>query len=143
MTLTCEGDKGGYRPGTITFAAKKGKSLDIDKIRESITATRLSGGTSMRVEWFEVTVTGQVETGANLVLKSAGSGHQFILGEEKTAAGKAKELREALERGARVTSVTGRVPGWTGGFPKVLKALALTPEADRMKLLVTSFEVAK
>ena len=140
MTLTCEGEKGGYRPGTITFAAKKGKSLDIDKIRESITATRLSGGTGMRVEWLEVTVTGQVETGANLVLKSAGSGHQFVLGD---AAGKAKELREALERGAKVTSVSGRVPGWTGPFPKVLKALAITPEADRMKLLVTSFEIAK
>src|SRR5438105_329586 len=87
MTLTCEGEKGAYRLGTITFAAKKGKSLDLDKIRETINATRLSGGTSMRVEWFEVTVTGQVEKGANLTLKSSGSSHQFVLDEAPTAKG--------------------------------------------------------
>src|SRR5688572_21142102 len=132
MNLTCEGEKGSYRLGTITFSAKKGKSFDIDKIRESIAATRLSGGTSMRVEWFEVTVTGAVENGANLVLKSSGSGHQFALGEEKTAPGMEKKLRDAIERGEKVTSVTGRVPGWTGVFPKVLPALAKTPDAERM-----------
>ena len=46
VQLFCEPGKGSYRPGTITFIAKKGHSIDLEKIRESITATRLSGGNS-------------------------------------------------------------------------------------------------
>ena len=33
VTITCETDKGDYRPGTITFHAKKGKAIDLEKLR--------------------------------------------------------------------------------------------------------------
>ena len=61
IILTCEEGKGSYRPGLITFEPKKDRSLDLDKILESLTATRLSGGTSMGVDYFEITILGAVE----------------------------------------------------------------------------------
>src|SRR5260370_42063827 len=89
MTLTCEGDKGSYRPGLITFQAKKGKSIDIDKIRESISATRLGGGTNMRVDYLEITATGTVKLDdKGAILAVAGSGQQFALAEDSSAKGK-------------------------------------------------------
>src|SRR5712691_10697440 len=82
VTLTCEPGKGGYRPGLITFYPKKGKSLDLDKMRESITATRLSGKTSMGVVYLEITATGELsDDKQGPVLKVAGTGQQFVLGD--------------------------------------------------------------
>ena len=63
VTLTCADGKEGYRPGLITFHAKKGKSIDLTKIRESIAATRLSDGTAMSVDYLEITALGAVEAG--------------------------------------------------------------------------------
>jgi hypothetical protein len=144
MTLSCEGDKGSYRPGVITFFAKKGKSLDLDKIRESITATRLSGGTSMSVVYLEITALGDVVLGPkDNVLNVAGTGQQFVLGEDPSAKGILEKLGEATRRGDKIASVTGRVPGWSGVFPKVLRALAASSSQGRPQLLVTGFEVAK
>ena len=34
-----------YDQGTVTFRARSGKLIDLDKLHESIWATRLSGGT--------------------------------------------------------------------------------------------------
>src|SRR5437016_5436370 len=97
VTLTCEPGQGGYRPGTITFHAKKGKSIDLDKIRESITATRLSGGTNMGMEYLEITATGVVEAnGKELVFKVSGTDQQFVLAEPPSAKGTLERLREAL-----------------------------------------------
>jgi len=143
MTLTCEGS-GRYRPGLITFYAKKGKSLDIDKIRESITATRLSGGTNMGVDYFEITAIGDiVRSDKETLLKVLGGTQQFILGEDPSARGALQKLREAVERGENVANVTGRLSGWTGTFPKVLRALAATSNEGRSQLLVTGFAVSK
>src|SRR6516162_6304189 len=85
MTLTCEGS-GRYRPGVITFYAKKGKPFDIDKIRESITATRLSGGTRMGVDSFEVTAMGEFKLQGNqgVLLRVPGIEQTFSLGEDKS-----------------------------------------------------------
>ena len=60
VQLVMEDAAGNYKPGTITFRAKDGKSINLDQIRESIKATRLSGGTSMRVTHLEVTALGDV-----------------------------------------------------------------------------------
>ena len=60
MTLVCETESGNYRPGTITFFPKPGKSLDLRKMEESLRATRLSGGTSMSVTYLDITVLGEV-----------------------------------------------------------------------------------
>jgi hypothetical protein len=136
--------KGGYQLGTIEFAAKKGKSIDLDKIHESITATRLSGGTNMRTDYLEITAQGKViERDKELVLKVSGTGQEFVLSEEPLAKGSLQRLREAVARGDKVSTVTGRVPGWTGRFPAVLAAWAKAPEAQKRKLTVVDFEVEK
>ena len=142
VILTGDAGKGGYRPGRITFAAKAGKSIDLEKVRESIAATRLSGGTSMRVDWLEITARGAVSGGPELRLKVSGSGQEFVLGEEPGAKGVLQKLREAQARGMPIASVSGRVQGWNGRFPDVLKALAPNATAGRNPtLLVTNFEV--
>jgi hypothetical protein len=136
--------KGDYQIGTIEFAAKKGKSLDVDKIDESIAATRLSGGTNMRMDYLEITAKGKViERDKELVLKVSGTGQEFSLGEEPTAKGGLERLREALARGEKVSSVRGRVQGWTGRFPVVLKAWAKAPDTQMRTLTVVDFEIEK
>jgi hypothetical protein len=146
VTLTEDPNaEGNYRPGKIAFQARKGKSIDLEKLRESIAATRLSGGTSMRVDWLEITALGEVvAAGPELRLKVSGTGQELVLGEEPAAREVWQRLREAQARGARITSVTGKVQGWNGKFPDVLRALA--PDAPGGQkpplLLVTGFEVA-
>jgi hypothetical protein len=145
MKLTIpKGQKGDYQLGTIEFTAKKGKSIDLDKMAESIAATRLSGGTGMSMDFLEITARGQViERDKELVLKVSGTGQELVLGEEPDAKGGLQRLREAVARGDKVSTVTGRVPGWTGGFPRVLAAWAKAPDAQKRKLAVVDFEVEK
>jgi hypothetical protein len=139
VTLFCEPGKESYRPGVITFHAKKGKSIDLDKIHESLVATRLSGGTSMRVDYLEITVRGTVVGNAEKgwSLRVSGSDEEFVLAESPTAKAEQKRLLEALSA-KTVTTVIGRIPGWDGRFPDVLRALAKTPKTRT--LLVTGFE---
>ncbi len=141
VTLFCEPGKASYRPGVITFHAKKGKSIDLDKVYNSLVATRLSGGTNMRVDYLEITVRGTVAGNADkgLILRVGGSGEEFVLAQAPTAKDAMKQLLETFSGGAKtVTAVSGRLPGWDGRFPDVLKALAKTPKART--LLVTGFE---
>jgi hypothetical protein len=138
------GQTGGYQLGTIDFAAKKGKSLDLDKIAESIAATRLSGGTSMRMDYLEITAQGEViERDKELVLKLSSTGQELVLSEEPTAKGGLQRLREAVARGDKVSAIAGRVPGWNGGFPAVLAAWAKAPDTQKRKLTVVDFKVEK
>jgi hypothetical protein len=142
VTLTCADGKDSYRPGLITFHAKHGKSIDLTKIRESIAATRLSDGTAMSVEYLEITALGAVEANdKELLLTVSLSEQQFTLVEAPTAKGMAQKLRDAIGRGEKVTGVTGRVQGWNGRFPEVLRSLAKAPAIQT--LLVIDFEVAK
>jgi hypothetical protein len=144
VALFCEPAKDKYLPGTISFHARKGKSIDLEKMRESIAATRLSGGTNMRVDRLEITATGEVSAGAkDVVLKVSGTGQELVLGENPNAKDEFQRLRQALAKGAKVTGVTGHVQGWNGRFPDVLKALAPDPAMGRKPtvLLVTDFEV--
>jgi len=140
VKLYCEPGKGSYRPGTITFLAKKGASVDLDKIRESITATRLSGGTNMSVDYLEITATGQIQAGEKEVLLKGKDGPVFVLLDGPKAKDIVQKLRAA---GDKVTSVTGQVQGWNGRFPVMLQALAKTSGQERLRLLVTGFETAK
>jgi len=136
--------KGGYQLGTIEFAAKKGKSIDLDKIHQSITATRLSGGTSMGMDYLEITARGEViKRDKELVLKVSGTGQELLLSEEPTAKEGLQRLREAVARGEKVSTVTGRVPGWSGRFPEVLRAWAKASDTQKRKLGVIDFEVEK
>src|ERR1019366_1788229 len=107
MTLTCEGDKSAYRPGMITFQAKKGRSIDLDKMRESITASRLSGGTSMKMEYLEITAIGDVQFGdKEAIFTVAGTNQKFVLGEDPSAKGALQKLRDAQARGEKIANVT-------------------------------------
>ena len=138
------GPTGNYQLGTIEFTPKKGRSIDLDMICESITATRLSGGTNMSVDYLEITAKGEViERGKELVIKLSGTGQDLVLSEGPTAKGALKRLREAVARGDKVSTVTGRVPGWTGRFPDVLPAWAKAPDSQKRKLAVLDFEVEK
>jgi hypothetical protein len=142
VTLTCAEGKESYRPGLITFPAKQGKSIDLAKIHESLTATRLSGGTAMSVEHLEITALGAVVAREKeLLLTVSGSGQQFTLVEAPTAKGMAEKLREAVARGDKVIGITGRVQGWTGRFPDVLRKLAEAPAIQTLHVI--DFEVAK
>ena len=136
--------KGDYQLGTIGFAARKGKSIDLDKIHESITATRLSGGTNMSMDFLELTARGAViERGRELVLKVSGTGQELLLCEEPTAKDGLTRLREAVARGDKISTVTGRVPLWSGRFPAVVKAWAKASDTQKRTLLVVDFEIEK
>ena len=103
--------------GEVTFKAKRGRLVDLDKLHESIWATRLSGGTGMALNWLDVTAVGEVVVEKErLVLKED---------DKKTFA----RLREAAERGQQTVSVTGRVEDWSGHFPPFLKTLPKRPRA--------------
>jgi hypothetical protein len=144
VTLTCDTDKGSYRPGTITFYAKKGKSIDLDQVRESIAATRLSGGTNMGMEYLEITATGNVAiSDRDLILDVSGTGQQFFLEESASAKGALQRLRDAVAKGEKVNTVVGRLPGWSGKFPAALGGLAKTRPDARAVLIVTDFELVK
>src|SRR6516164_3689319 len=144
MILVPIGLKRSYQLGTIEFFAKKGKSIDLDKLDESIAATRLSGNTNMSIDYLEITAKGKViERDKELVLKVSGTGQEFVLSEEPTATDGLQRLREAVARGNKVSTVTGRVPGWSGRFPVVLRAWANAPDTQKWKLAVVDFEVEK
>ena len=134
------------KSGTITFRAKKGRLVDLDKLHESIWATRLSGDTGMALNWIDVTAVGKVVVEKKrTVLKVKGSDATFVLKEAPGAkAGKGGKaplarLREVLARGGRVVSVTGRLEGWEGHFPPFLNALPKKPRV----ILVKEFRTAK
>jgi hypothetical protein len=118
--------------GEITFRAKKGRLVDLDKLHESIWATRLSGGTGMGMNWLDVTAVGEVVVEKERVaLKVQGSDQLFVLkeGDNKVFA----RLRDAAERGEKTVSVTGRVEDWRGHFPPFLKTLPKKPRAIAVK----------
>jgi hypothetical protein len=124
--------------GEVTFKAKRGRLVDLDKLHESIWATRLSGGTGMALNWLDVTAVGQVAVEMKrIVLKVKGYEDPFVLkgGDKKTFA----RLREAAERGQQTVSVTGRVEGWSGHFPPFLKTLPKKPR----EIIVREFESVK
>jgi hypothetical protein len=147
MLYTCEPGKGSYRPGVITFFPRPGKSLDLHKMEESIRATRLSGGTAMEVTYLEITATGAVALDGQAALFTvSGTPQQFVLKDAPAKDGAKtalQRLRDAAAAGEKIVSVTGRVEGWSGRFPAVLKALAARPPDAPVVLVVTDFEVGK
>ena len=130
--------------GLITFQAKKGGLVDLDKLHESIWATRLSGGTGMGTNWLDVTAVGEVVVQKDrVVLKVTGTDGIFVLQDvSKSKPGDKSplsRLRESAQDGQKQVSVTGRVDGWKGHFPPFLKTLPKKPRV----ILVQEFEVVK
>jgi hypothetical protein len=131
------------KKGEISFQAKKGRLVSLDKLHESIWATRLSGNTGMAMNWIDVTAVGEVvQQKDRIVLKVAGSNDVFVLKEDPGAKSGEKtvfaRLREAARRGQKKMSVTGRVEGWKGHFPPFLKTLPKKPRV----ILVKEFQEA-
>jgi len=137
--LTHTGD---YDQGTVTFKAKKGRLVSLDKLHESLWATRLSGGTKSGLVSFEVTAVGKVVSKRKeIVLTVTGSKEHFVLAEDPKDERKAvfEKMREAIGSDKRVFSVTGRLDGWSGRWPTVLRKLPPKPR----RILVTGFETVK
>ena len=152
---------GKYRNGTITFAAAKGKSIDLQKIQKSLQATRLHTGTRSGVNYRDITVEGDVVVvDRETLVKATGTEQRFLLGDDPKAKPKEVEktpyqrLTEALAKGKKIANVTGRVQGWSGRWPEVLRELAEKTENDakesgkaatnhRTLLVVQEFEIAK
>lgn len=141
-----------YRKATIHFAAKKGKSIDLKDLEANLRATRLGKGTRSGVGFLEITVVGElVGSEKETALKVAGTQQQFVLGDDPKAKpqdGKKtpyQRLQEAAKKGEKIVSVTGRVQGWDGVWPTVLKDLSKEPAQGerRTVLVVTDFELAK
>ena len=131
-----------YDQGTISFRARKGRLVSLDKLHESIWATRLSGGTRSGVICLDVTAEGVVvESEDGIILTVNGTDRQFVLVEDvKAKPVDAKEsllaeLREVLSEGQATVSVSGYVDGWVGRWPDVLRQ----PPARRPRLMVTGF----
>ncbi len=130
-----------YDQGTIAFRARKSKLIDLDKLHESVWATRLSGGTRSGLVSLEVTAVGRVEaTKEAVVLRVAGSDSQFVLVEspdEKHAA-VLGELQADIGSDSLV-HVTGRIDNYVGRWPEVLRDRPTKPR----RILVTSFQLEK
>jgi hypothetical protein len=124
--------RGKYDHGTVTFKARKGKLIDLDKLHESVWATRLSGGTSSGLVRLDVTVVGKVVAdGKRLVLEMPGSKKTFVLSASNLRAGSKEQiafqkLREAMGSGETV-SVTGQIQGWRGRWPQILSRRPRSP----------------
>ncbi len=135
-------EKEKYDIGSITFRAKKGRLIDLDKMHESIWATRLSGRTRSGLVSLEVTVVGQVTAGEKeTTLKVTDSNAYFVLEKnpEDDHKDKFDKLRAAVSGGVKVVSVTGRIADYAGRWPGVL---AKKPAKPR-RILVTSFKTAR
>jgi hypothetical protein len=127
-----------YDVGTVAFRAKPGKLIDLDRLHESVWATRLSQGTSSGLVGLDVTAVGEVTRGEKAVLKVAGTDAEFVLARHPEQGHRAAfdQLKMALDRGEKVLSVSGKIDGWSGRWPGVLSKLPGKPR----KILVTSVQ---
>jgi hypothetical protein len=135
--------KNRYDSATVTFRAKQGKLIDLQKMHESIWATRLSGGTRSGVICLEVTVEGTVsQSGDKTFLQIDGTDQRFVLVSDVRAkpegakAGAFKAVIQAVDDGQMNVSITGFVDGWVGRWPGVLAR----PAAKQPQLMVTGFQ---
>jgi hypothetical protein len=153
MKYEVEPGTGRYRNGTITFVARKGASINLEKILQSLKATRLFKGTRSGVNFLDITAEGEVVVvDKETLLKVSGTGEQFRLGDDPKVKRKEGEktpfqrLQQTLARGEKIASVTGRVQGWSGRWPDVLRQLAGKEKPADQKpalLMVTDFQTVK
>jgi hypothetical protein len=135
-------ESGRYDTGEVKFRAKNGKLIDLDRLYESVWATRLSQGTRSGVVHLEVTAVGTVVIqGDSLFLRVEGYAEPpFVLMRDPEDKEKnvLAEVRAALENGKTSQEITGRVEGWTGRWPTVLSQDQPKPR----RLIVTAFQTA-
>jgi hypothetical protein len=144
VELIPDAEEGKYRPGRVLFKAKTGQSINLGQIQQAITATRLSGQTNMRVDYLEITVQGSLRLQDHEPrLRVSGADQEFDLAADDRDL--EKRLMEAAEAEATV-NVVGRVDGWNGRFPVVLRTLAKRYGTDGktpILLVISSLEDAE
>ena len=129
-----------YDQGTITFRARKGRLIDLDKWHESIWATRLSGGTSSGLVRLDVTAIGQIiPSEGQTLLKVSGSDAEFVLlkhaeTDDVAAFGPSQDVPAISRNKVRVT---GQIDNYKGRWPNVLRQ----PPTKPRRILVTSLEM--
>ena len=128
-----------YDQATVTFRARKGKLIDLDKLHESIWATRLSGGTRSGIVGLEVTTVGRiVRNSGETVLRVSDSNAEFVLqkhSEDKHA--KAFGSLQTLSADGHLVRVTGLIDNYVGRWPALLKKQPANPR----RILVTKVQV--
>ena len=131
-----------YTHGTIKFQAKKGRLIDLDKLHESVWATRLSRGTRSGLVTLEVTAVGSISVASKQPrLDIAGTKAFFLLQKGKSKQGRAtfeRMIKTVRQDGRSQTiSVTGMVDGWGGVWPSVLRKLPGKPR----RIIVSGYQV--
>ena len=129
-----------YDQGVVTFRARRGRLIDLDKLHESIWATRLSGGTRSGLVELQVDAIGTVITvGDETILKVSGAPAEFVLipHRREEAAGVLDELRKQANGTDRSVRVTGQIDDYQGRWPGVLKKRPMKPR----RILVTAFQM--
>lgn len=129
-----------YDQGTFTFRARKGKLIDLDKLHESVWATRLSGGTRSGLVSLEVTAVGHiVSSNGATVLKVADSDAEFVI--DRQADEKKADVFSQLQNVSsdKVVKLTGVIDNYTGHWPNLLQKEPPKPR----RILVNSFEVVE
>jgi hypothetical protein len=128
-----------YDQGTIKFSARQDHLIDLDKLHESIWATRLSGGTRSGLVSLDITAIGQVaRSGNEFVLKVAGSDAEFVLrsNPDDKQGDVFGQLRAAVGQSVKLT---GRIDNYAGRWPDVMSK----PPAKPRRILVTEFEAVE
>ena len=130
-----------YDQGVVTFRARKGKLIDLDKLHESLWATRLSGGTRSGLVSLKVTTIGKlVSIQGGVFLKVPGDAGEFMLGkfESEDQADSFSQLvnSDAVDKNKTI-KVTGVIDNYKGRWPSLLKK---SPDKVR-RILVTSYKV--
>ena len=125
-----------YDQGTVTFNARQGKLIDLDKLHESVWATRLSRGTSSGLVSLEVVAIGQIVVkGETITLHVTDNEKEFVLAkhsDEKYAEVFAQLSSHANKR----VKLSGLVDKYSGRWPGLLQQPVTWPR----QLLVTSVE---
>jgi hypothetical protein len=129
-----------YDQGTITFRARKGKLISLEKLHESIWATRLSNRTRSGLVNLQVTVVGKVVTaGGKTVLQVSDSKAEFVLGRHSEAQFAPLFAKLQAVSGERVVQITGVIDDYQGRWPAVL---AKKPPKTR-RILVTGIKTVE
>ena len=131
-----------YDQGTVTFRARKGKLIDLDKLHESIRATRLSGGTRSGLVSLEVVVIGQaIKTQDGTILKVSNSDAEFVLAKnpDQEQAAAFEKLQQSAAGTSQLVKMTGRIDNYKGRWPSLFRK---PPETPR-RLLVMRFEIVE
>jgi hypothetical protein len=129
-----------YDQGTVTFRARKGKLIDLDKLHESIWATRLSGGTRSGLVSLDVVAIGRVETNQDgTSLNVEGSDDVFVLVADADQDKAAVFQRLQKEAAAKTVRVTGRIADYSGHWPDVLRK----PPSEPRRIIVAHYEIVE